>query len=438
MTDTSTQIDENSLVVLPPDRFFDPWRMAAEENVEQVVEEAVKMVLGYEHYYKLRKRKRRVQDQANLYAMVESILCDMIVAHLKKDKRGTAITLSKTILSRKSRYRPPAHSKTLPDVLKCLVSVELGYIKLQKGRRKDFGNRGQRTLLWPEWRIIDRIEKNLIQLADIGRRSTEEIIILKSQKQDLWDESYYLEYDETDQTRAYREELTQINEWLNQADIQIDWTRMTTGAVVDLRQRRMKRSFTRGSFVSGGRMFGGFWQSMSKQDRLRAIRINGEPVVELDFGQMAPRITYGIMGVSPPEGDLYDIPGIDGKYREGIKVLFNSMLFNDKPIGRKPKDTSEQLPKTKIRDLCNSIVARHPLIADAFYKGLGHTTQYLESQIMVQVLLRLKERGVVGLQIHDGILVPASSVDMVSRILVDTAQEIAGSPIPVSISGPVR
>jgi hypothetical protein len=56
-------------------------------------------------------------------------------------------------------------------------------------------------------------------------------------------------------------------------------------AAIDINQRRLKRCFTRERFDSRGRLFGGFWQRMSKADRLTHIKINGEDLVELDYGQ---------------------------------------------------------------------------------------------------------------------------------------------------------
>ena len=62
-------------------------------------------------------------------------------------------------------------------------------------------------------------------------------------------------------------------------------------------------------FDLGGRLFGGWWQSLEKQRR-RSIRLDGEPIAELDFAAMFLRLAYLEVGESPPEGDLYAaVPG---------------------------------------------------------------------------------------------------------------------------------
>ncbi len=41
------------------------------------------------------------------------------------------------------------------------------------------------------------------------------------------------------------------------------------------------------------------------QDRRRAIAV-------LDFSAMAPRLAYASVGATPPPGDIYALPGLDG------------------------------------------------------------------------------------------------------------------------------
>lgn len=50
-------------------------------------------------------------------------------------------------------------------------------------------------------------------------------------------------------------------------------------------------------------------------------------------------------------------------------------------------------------------------ISHLFYQGEGMYFQFLESEILIQTLLRLKDKGILALPIHDCILVPKSAVD---------------------------
>ena len=62
---------------------------------------------------------------------------------------------------------------------------------------------------------------------------------------------------------------------------------------------------TRKRFDSGGRLFGGFWETLPKPVRRHGIRIDGEPVVELDYSQLNPLLSYHIADAPPQLGDAY-------------------------------------------------------------------------------------------------------------------------------------
>ena len=52
---------------------------------------------------------------------------------------------------------------------------------------------------------------------------------------------------------------------------------------------------------------------------------------------------------------------------------------------------------------------------------------------MVQILLRLKARGIVGLSIHDGLMVPKSKTAEAKEIMTKVSLERLGFVIPVSV-----
>jgi len=424
----------DGIAVLPQDRFFDPARIAISAAAKELVAEIARQLVNYEDYYGLRQRKRRPDDQVTFDITVEALVCDMIAAHLEGDERGTAIPLSNKVLGSKSRYRPRAFSKALPAILSMMAAPEMDFIRIQKGRKGDWVRRGQRTLMWPGKRLLSRIEQYALTEGDTARAPFAETIILKAEKHGFWDDGGYLDYEDNAETRRFRAELAEINNWISEADISVERPKLKTPRKVPVHQRQMQRVFTRGSFKSGGRLFGGFWQSLERLDRLKALRVGGEDVVELDYGQMAPRILYGLKGTDPGPRDLYDIPGIPHGHRDGVKKLFNAMLFATKPLERKPRGTKTLLPPAAVQELCSFIAGAHPIIADQFHRGTGHVAQFVESSLMVHVLLALKREGVVALQVHDGLLVPASAREIAQTIMEQAAKDIAGIPIPVSIS----
>jgi hypothetical protein len=171
---------------------------------------------------------------------------------------------------------------------------------------------------------------------------------------------------------------------------------------------------------------------MKKQDRLDNLLIDDDEVVGLDFGQISIRIAYALVQQTPPEGDLYEIGDHSPMYRDGFKKLFNSLLAARKPLTRKPQGTKALLPNVPFEKLLEEIKNKHPAIAGMLFTAACHQIQFVESQIMVQVLLRLKHEGVVGLPIHDGLVVAVSHEEMARTIMANVAAEVVGVEIPVS------
>ena len=74
------------------------------------------------------------------------------------------------------------------------------------------------------------------------------------------------------------------------------------------------------------------WMDLPKAVRRQAITIGGEPVVELDYRAMMPRLLYAQMGnPTRPERDPYAIPGIQPKHRRGREEAVR--IPHVRPIG---------------------------------------------------------------------------------------------------------
>jgi hypothetical protein len=263
-----------------------------------------------------------------------------------------------------------------------------------------------------------------VRLKDISGYKERPTLVLKAIKENHRSKGRYEEYEETETVRRYRHQVETINEWLGEADIDFDDTVLNTSRPIDIYDRHLRRIFTRGSFECGGRLFGGFWQKLKQQEHLRGLTIQGEPVTCLDYGQMGPRLLYGLERVHPFMDDLYLIPGLE-LWREGSKKLMNALLFSDGVPSRKPQGTARKLPKHQsVQDLTEVIRQAHPAIAHHLGTHVGHHLQFFESEILVEVLLRLKDQGVVALPIHDALVVSWSKKDLVRNIMMEVFEEM--------------
>ena len=297
---------------------------------------------------------------------------------------------------------------------------------MEKGNPGYFGP-ARRTVLHAGPRLLTRIKDYDIGLEDLGRNKNQEVILLKREKADYWDDGGLIEYDDTPTIRHYRAEMQVINAWLADAEVAFDSIAVDDDTlVVDETDRYLRRYFTNGSFDSGGRLFGGFWQHLPKWLRRKGILIEGEDVTTLDYAQMAPRILYGVAKAPVPVQDAYLLPGLEG-YRKGVKKLMNALLFAENRLTRFPKDTRQLFPAgITVEEVITKLEQSHAPIRHLFFTGIGHKVQFVESEILVDVLLALKQQEVVGLPIHDAVVVPGSAASLATTIMEDTFQAHTG------------
>ena len=308
-------------------RAFNPFLRAGTNKMKDLIGEVQKQVEGYEHFHKLRKRARKAVDQATFERTLEAIVCDLCVCVLQPEFEAVHLPLSNKVLRKKSRYKSVALGKTLPDILHVLTAEETTFVGQKKGTSKfriidemmnvAFAG-GVQTTIWAEHKLLSRIERFGVRFEDIQQDPGEEAIILRAPKDRSDQRAMAKEYKDTADTLVLRAQLTDINTWLANADLYCDLSEINT------QDRYLRRIFNNSDFAQGGRLYGGFWQRMSSQDRQENILIDGDCVVELDYGQMSLAMLYGIAGKTPPEGDLYDLSafGIPTQYR--IPALFGA------------------------------------------------------------------------------------------------------------------
>jgi hypothetical protein len=401
------------------DRPFNAWRIPKAENAKAMVQDVIGQVQVYEQYYGVRKRRRKNTDQQAFEATVSALICDIVHNYLTGRDGGVFVTRSNQVLGQRSRYRPLAYGKCLPTIIDRLAKPEMAFLKQEVGSKNPFAG-DRRTVIHCGKRLISRIVDHGLGLDDLGRSKGEEVIILKRVKDeaDYWDDGGFEEYEDTPVTYEYRAEVETINHWLMEADIAFDEAVLKRHKIVDTNERRLRRIFTRGRFDSGGRLFGGFWQDLTKKERHERLIIDGEQAVELDYGQMTPRILYGLARSIPLAHDLYVIPGFEF-HRRGVKKVMNAMMFASKRLFRMPQGVRLEFSlEHRMDEVMRGIEAAHPALKDYFFTGIGHHAQFLESQIIVDVLLALRQSNIVGLPIHDAVMVPASKTGEVRDIML--------------------
>jgi hypothetical protein len=392
-------------------------------------------VQHYEKHHELLGRKRKLSEQITFEARVSAVISD--VAHRwLTDREGdafVAVPYSNRELSKTGRYRSPVLKQKLRDVIQRLASPEMVFLEFQLGYFYPFGVNRQSTIRVGK-RLIPRIEELQLSPNDFTSDLSQEVIVLKRTKEDYFDEGEWIEYDDIEVTRKYREEMLRINRRLAEADIEV-LPSLAVGHKLDNANRLLRRYFNNGSFEQGGRLFGGFWQNMEKKRRPELIRIKGEAIATLDYAQMNPRLLYAKAGLTPPVGDMYGIP-VWSFWRDGLKKIFSTLINRDTPLKRFPYETKPMFHnKARIKDIVAAIVEYHKPISHYFFTHVGLELMFQESQILVDILLQLMEKDIVALPIHDAVIVAQSDTEEAHKVMVETFERHTGMEGKVDIEG---
>jgi hypothetical protein len=83
-----------------------------------------------------------------------------------------------------------------------------------------------------------------------------------------------------------------------------------------------------------------------------------------------------------------------------------------------------------------AIEDRHHPIKHLFFKGLGLKLQVQEADIMVALLMALRDQGITALPIHDCVLVPLSRTEVTKTVMLAAFKEMTGIEGVVEVTLP--
>lgn len=407
-------------------QWFDRWAVARGQRLQALAYEVRAALDAHERETVARQRRRKESVRANRDTAVEIIVANLAHAVLMPPETGRLAVLTGNNGKRIPRYTSPATGKVLRDLLNTMDAIGLTDTKLPQGP-------GEASSVAPSDDFCRRVRQAGIELSDFGRHEREEVIVLsrKTAYKGLPGPKEILDYVETAKTTAMREEVRSFNAFMESASITFE---DDGGEPVDIHKRTFRRHFvqldTGDLFDHGGRLYGGFWQNL-KRERRPFVRIEGEQVALLDFSSMFTRLAYARMGLTPPAGDLYAIPGLEA-HRPAVKVLVNALLFDGHHRTTWPKDAEEEMPiGWDVPGMKKAILRHHPHLRRMFGRRIGHNLMHTESEVMVETLKELQSRRIVALGLHDGLLIPASRADEARDVMEAVALDTTSAHLPV-------
>jgi hypothetical protein len=415
-------------------RAFNPFLCARTDKLKALITEIQVQMSEYEAYYETRKRARRPADEVTYDRTVEAILCDLCAVALEPDNDSIHLPLSNKILRSKSRYKGTALGKTLPAILDVMSAPEMSFVVVEKGHSTfkivddelnvAFAG-GRQTILKAGPKLLSRIERFGITRADVGHAPEEEVLVLRAPKRHSNSIAAYQEYEDDEGTLALRHQMTDINAWLDTADITCNLPQ------VEPSQRRLRRIFNNSDLAQGGRLYGGFWQAMSSDERQEHILIEDDWCVELDYGQMSLLLLYAEAQAQDhvPVGDLYDLSkyGIPAECRSGIKKVMQAIINSTELPRRLPKGSRKHFPsRINLKDIIKAVEKKHPVIFPLMTSGIGMQLFRKESDILVDVLEALRSVGIVALPVHDAVVVRDDNADKAEAVMKQVFREHTG------------
>ena len=413
------------------------------EDVFQKVWPAIQQELGSKWLNTNRSKK----ELALKNILVNLLACPLLC---KEDPCCVVVSRSKDHY-RSSQYRA-CHFKYRVYVPLFDVLVKDGWCEQKKG----FNNRQtggmKRTRLVPTEKLL-----KYGMLSPVHISNTNPNILELRDK-----EKIPIAFHETPYTRAARKKLNRYNSFIANQNITFpleEETGMTekkkeeenysplhnsvhiaTTSGNDINNCLKVRRIFNGDFEHGGRHYG-IYQSLGKDARLNLL-IRGRPVVELDFKAMHPTMLYHLSELEAPK-DCYAIFGDqrDKRLRPVIKLAFNILLnaksfpsaiaaFLAKPVPRGcnadpgiPISGFLHSHNLDAGSLMREIIQFHQPIAEEFATGMGLELQFMEAEIMANILEECCSADIPALPVHDSIIVPENQANQAKQIMATTYEK---------------
>lgn len=245
----------------------------------------------------------------------------------------------------------------------------------------------------------------------------------------------HIDYPETADTAALREQVQIVNDALAQLDLFLYGTR---------RDIPVGRRIFNGSFERGGRLYFKGWsvQNVPADERLQLqLLIDGRyhPMIEIDYSALHITMAYTEAGQPIPEGDPFILDGFSRNLvKTGTNTLLNSTTRNKGVLGITKELLEDPLlqdenniharSRPPYRAVASKLVAaleeKHRPIEEYFGSDCGARFQRTDSDMAVQVMTRMIQRtGRCPIPVHDSFLVAAIDADLLSQTMTEVAEE---------------
>ena len=300
--------------------------------------------------------------------------------------------------------------------------------------------------------LIDLIVASAVEMRHVGRRppARRSLIILRSRGK----QKRQIKFDPTEETDGWAAMLDRYNRFIERHNIKLDLSQDEKKAFVqaaydkrpywddqpkmvepEFFRRHVYRIYNDGRWDHGGRLYRAWWITTPGKLR-KKITIDGESTVELDYSGFLPRSIYHQHGIDyPANEEPYEISMLSAYaewldqppdyFRKSIKKLLVALLNGENRDGHPEMVRLEQTFKPAFNrlEVEELIAAKHPFLAEMFRTGKGKCNQRLDSDIAMDILAKLMDRGILALPIHDSFIVQERHKEVLYNTMVESYQK---------------
>ena len=199
-----------------------------------------------------------------------------------------------------------------------------------------------------------------------------------------------------------------------------------------LERESLRRIFNRKSWKCGGRAYGAFHQDMLRKYMRKDILIDGQPTMEIDYSAFHILMLYHREGIDYPN-DPYTV--CEGPERRQIYKAVGLIAINAESnnsaygaIRDELRDRGIPAPRRDepLKTLVRKFREAHSGIEQHLFSDIGVTLQNIDSKIMNAILVRLIDHGILGLSVHDSVIVPEQHEAFTKEVMTEEYQKVMG------------
>ena len=327
--------------------------------------------------------------------------------HINK-KLFTAVRMTVSEYKPNSRYNKNGVARKVTEIVHALDRA--GMIEFHKGYndKKNPAN-SYVSKMKATQRLISLTNKSnyKLEVEAIGYRPDTEPIIVREK---IGKKNKDIEYKDNKNTNNFRKLMQDYNNLIHATNIDVYGRKKNAGIlfgkqkqpiIISQKNKFVRRIFNSKDLKEGGRLYGGWWQSLNSEWRSR-ITFDNKPTAEVDYSGMGVRLLYDKFNIPMYKGDAYDLSPVGythSKYdiedlrpllKQSLIIMINSKSYKEclsairKAI---TDDTENKFPSdVSIEPLIQAFTKRHEPISKYFYSSMGNIQYRLDSDIATYII----------------------------------------------------